>query len=391
MKPDNHILKIVEEIKNGIRFEKCRKCGCQSGTVLAIEKMLPKLREEDRALLRPVIEEARATFQEKEYDCLGCKMCFPAAAINELLKAYPDLAQEAVEDVCAGDIEAREREGWPPLPGNYKVFRYHAPVAVCTLNSRDLISQLAAASHDGISIVGSLNTENLGIERIIKNVVSNPNIRFLILCGEDSEQKVGHLPGQSLISLFQNGVDENKRIIGAKGSRPVLKNMYRDLISRFLKQIRHVDMIGCSGIPDILEKASACARENPMAYLIGGSLKIEVPKIEARPPRPLQIDPNGYFVIFPVPERDCMVAEHYKNDGTLDAVIEGKEISYIYMTAIEMGLLSQLDHACYLGKELERATNSLRTGIPYEQDKAQDAPEKFADKKTMSCKVAACC
>lgn len=390
MKPDDHILKVMEEIKNGIRFEKCRKCGCQSGTVLAIEKMLPKLREDDRTLLRPIIEEARATFQEKEYDCLGCKVCFPAAAINELLMAYPDLAEE-VEDVCAGDIEAKERKGWPPLPGNYKVLRYHAPVAVCTLNSKDMFSQLAGAPHDGISIVGSLNTENLGIERIIKNLASNPNIRWLILCGEDSEQKVGHLPGQSLVSLFQNGVDENKRIIGAKGSRPVLKNIDRDLISLFLKQIRHVDMIGCSNIPEILEKAGTCAKGSPGAYLGGGLLKIEVPKIEARPPRPLQIDPKGYFVIFPVPERNCIIAEHYKNDGTLDAVIEGKEISYIYMTAIEMGLLSQLDHACYLGKELEKAAKSLRTGLPYEQDRAQDAPERFADIKTASCKVAGCC
>src|SRR3974390_687062 len=33
---------------------------------------------------------------------------------------------------------------WPPLPGSYRVLRYHAPVAVCTLNSDELIEPLAS-------------------------------------------------------------------------------------------------------------------------------------------------------------------------------------------------------------------------------------------------------
>ena len=62
-----------------------------------------------------------------------------------------------------------------------------------------------------------MHTENLGIERVIRNVLANPNIRILLLCGEDTRQLIGHLPGQSLESLFANGLDEKKRIIGAKG------------------------------------------------------------------------------------------------------------------------------------------------------------------------------
>lgn len=388
MSEERPILRVIEEIRNGIRHKKCRKCGCQQGTVSAIEKALPGLTDEDRALLAPVIEEAKSTFQQKEYDCLGCKGCFPAAAINELTKVYPDLTLEAAEDACgSGDIDATERKGWPMLPGNFKVLRYQAPVAVCTLNSKELIPRITKTRLDGISIVGSLNTENLGIERLIKNVISNPNIRFLILCGEDSEQKIGHLPGQSLVSLFQNGIDGNKRIIGAEGRRPVLKNIDTDSISHFRRQVEHVDMIGCSRTQDIIGRAEACARENRGVYFGRGSAKIEVPTIEARPPKPLQIDPKGYFVIFPSPERNSIVVEHYLNNGTLNTIIEGKDITYIYATIIEMGLLSQLDHACYLGKEFERAANSLRTGTPYEQDRAQDVK----DEKGTSCKASNCC
>ena len=49
-----------------------------------------------------------------------------------------------------------------------------APVAVCTLRSRSLIDEVVEAAPPGVAIVGSLQTENLGIERLIENVVANP-------------------------------------------------------------------------------------------------------------------------------------------------------------------------------------------------------------------------
>jgi tetrahydromethanopterin S-methyltransferase subunit A len=58
-------------------------------------------------------------------------------------------------------------------------------VAVCTLNSEDVARRLKDRVPDGLAIVGTLHTENLGIERIIRNTLANPNIRFLILCGQD--------------------------------------------------------------------------------------------------------------------------------------------------------------------------------------------------------------
>jgi tetrahydromethanopterin S-methyltransferase subunit A len=54
----------------------------------------------------------------------------------------------------------------------------------------------------------------------------------------------------------------------------------------------------------------------------------------------------------------------------LDCVIEGATPSALYATAIERGLVTRLDHAAYLGRELARAEQSLRTGEPYVQDRA---------------------
>jgi tetrahydromethanopterin S-methyltransferase subunit A len=88
-------------------------------------------------------------------------------------------------------------------------------VAVCTLHSKGLLGDIARADPQGLSIVGSLQTENLGIERVVENVVSNPNLRFLVLCGDDTPGAVGHFPGQSLMALARNGSDPRGRIQGA--------------------------------------------------------------------------------------------------------------------------------------------------------------------------------
>ena len=76
-----------------------------------------------------------------------------------------------------------------------------------------------------MAIVGTLHTENLGIERMVSNVIANPHIRFVVVCGADSRQAIGHLPGQSLVALAESGMDERQRIIGAKAKRPILHNL----------------------------------------------------------------------------------------------------------------------------------------------------------------------
>lgn len=45
----------------------------------------------------------------------------------------------------------------------------------------------------------------------------------------------------------------------------------------------------------------------------------------------------------------------------LDCVIEGATPSAVGATAVERGLVLRLDHAVYLGRELARAEESLRT------------------------------
>ena len=351
---------VREQFEEAIAAPKCHSCGCFQKTVEALGGTAAAKE------LAPVIARARSVFVPKEYDCLGCPVCYPAIAANAFAEDYPDAAEGL--DLCPTE-EPEQRDGWPPLPGGYRVARYRAPVAVCVLNSEELVNDLASRAPDGMAIVGTMCTENLGIERVIRNVQANPNIRALVLCGEDAQQAVGHLPGQSLASLFASGVDERGRIVGARGKRPVLKNVSRAQIDTFRAQVSLVALIGetdaAAIVREIARAASAIA--GPFS---GAPEETPMPTVMAHEPQCLVPDPAGYFVIYPDTARNRLFVEHYTNQGVLDCVIEGATSAAIYSEVIARGLLSRLDHAAYLGRELARTERSLATGEPYVQDRA---------------------
>ncbi|HVT02464.1 MAG TPA: DUF4346 domain-containing protein [Thermoanaerobaculia bacterium] len=352
---------IREQLRAAIEAKKCHPCGCFHDTVRALGETAI-----GRDELAADLDEARHAFTGRKYDCLGCQVCFPAIAANVFAQAYP----EAADRLEACPTEAPEtRTGWPPLPGDYQVVRYGAPVAVCTLNSDQLAASLSNSAPSGLSIAGTMHTENLGIERVIQNVTGNPHIRFLIVCGEDTQQAVGHLPGQSLASLLTHGLDENGRIRGAPGRRPVIKNVSRDHVEQFRAQVRLVSLIGETE-PALIEAAIRdCEAEQLAPFEIAGTAAV-LETTRAREPQRLVQDPAGFFVVYPYPRRGTIVVEHYANAGVLTAVIEGATSAALYATIIDKQLISRLDHSAYLGRELARAEQSLKTGEPYVQDRA---------------------
>lgn len=355
-------LKVIQEqMDSAIAAPKCHRCGCLHQTVEALAATEP-----GRTDLAETLQRARQVFVPKEYDCLGCPICYPAIAANAFAEAYPEAGAQL--DLCPTE-EPQKRVGWPPLPGDYRVLKYKAPVAVCTLNSSDLADQIAASQPAPVAIVGTMHTENLGIERVIQNTLANPNVRFLLLCGEDTKQAIGHLPGQSLAMLFENGIDERGRIVGARGKRPVLRNVSKDQVAAFREQIEPVTLFGEQRLDSILQTVEGLAGRDPGPFSSGVTVP-EVESIQAKEPDRLILDPAGYFVVYPDQRMKRLALEHYKNSGVLDAVFEGDSAAALYATAIERGLVTRLDHAAYLGRELARAERSLETGEAYVQDKA---------------------
>lgn len=276
------------------------------------------------------------------------------------------------------------RRGWPPLAGDYTVLRYRAPVAVCTLTDGPLAAGIATAGRpDEVSTVGTLQTENIGIERLVLNILSNPNIRFLVVCGPDSLQAVGHLPGQSLVALARSGVDAQTRIIGASGKRPFVRNLSPTAVGRFRQTVEVVDMIGMRELKPVLAAIAQCAARSPGPAEPYDSDR-GVPLVRGEAPLRMVPDPAGYCIIYADRRRGLLSMEHYSQEGVLDLVVEGPSAAEVYMPAVDRGLLTRLDHAAYVGRELARAEHALSSGDPYVQDAA---PERCGG----HCVKAACC
>ncbi len=104
---------------------------------------------------------------------------------------------------------------WPVVPGSYIVGDVNAPVAVCVLTTESIMRSLSSLI--GVAISGMVYTANLGITRIVVNISANPAIRFLLICGRDSAL---FRPGQSIVALSDNGIDDQRRIVGAAGYDP---------------------------------------------------------------------------------------------------------------------------------------------------------------------------
>ena len=110
--------------------------------------------------------------------------------------------------------------------------------------------------------------------------------------------------------------------------------------------------------------------------------------------RQIELDPQGYFLIKVDPIRNELILEHYLNNidhqgRAIDPetgepigckTISSNQPSNIFRgkSAKEVGIqiseghgpfpISRLDHAIYIGRELQRAEQCLRTGGQYIQD-----------------------
>ena len=151
-------------------------------------------------------------------------------------------------------------EGWPVINGDYVVGDPESPVAATTLASH--IEQIAVDA--GAAISGPCKTENLGIEKMLANLISNPNIRFLILTGSEVQ---GHITGQSIEALHENGVDPEKRkIVGATGAIPFIENIPDEGIERFQQQMEIVSIIDVEDAATIQSKVKECIDKDPGAF-----------------------------------------------------------------------------------------------------------------------------
>jgi len=367
----------LKELETGIELTKCQQCSCMSETLNQIGEVIAILSEGRASRFRDALPGWLENMKSIRYTCLGCEHCYAGVAQNAFTAAFPETENQFG---LSCEIQTNTA-GWPPVVGEYIVLDPSAPVAVTTLASPDFSKRLADQKIPGLAIVGKLETENIGIDKIIKNTIANSNLRFLILAGIESK---GHLCGQTLLALSENGVDENGRVIGSKGKRPILRNVTQGEIEAFRKQILIIDLIGCECTDCISDKIAEHGNQiieiTPQANFCGCSDescqistldKDEIPTVFVEETdQVVKLDRAGYFVIFPILERNIIHIEHYNYDNYLVHVMEGANARSLYLKIIEQNWVSEMSHAAYLGKELTKAELSLAFGIPYRQDAA---------------------
>jgi len=255
-------------------------------------------------------------------------------------------------------------KNWPLVEGRYKKGNPQSPVAVCTNATVEGIE----LDMERVALIGKCVTENIGIEKIIQNIVANPYIRFLLLCGKVSK---GHFVGQAFLSLKKNGLDKDKRIIGAKGNTPFLKGIDEALVERFRQQIEVVDLTSEQAAEKIMKKVDDCFRQNPGPFT-GQAVKIQaVETVQAKSHPDWLADPKGFFVISLDHEPNKIIVEHFQ-DNKLNKKITGNSAEEISKTIAHLGLIGEFpqakEHAMYLARELQKAEFALGNNLDYEQD-----------------------
>jgi len=253
---------------------------------------------------------------------------------------------------------------WPLVSGKYVVGDPSRSVAVCTLASSDLVDRIGARPE--LAIVGRLYTMNLGLEKLVWNVVSNPAIRFLILCGEDTSSPIS----QGILNLHRHGRDAEGRIRGARGYQPVVPNLTDVEIAAFRQQVELVPLTGEMDVAAILAAARRLAARDPGPWGDGVRHAFPEPvRAERNRMGDIRLDPRGLFLIGLRRETNEIVLDHYAADRRHRGVVVGTDAEAICHTLVREGLVSELSHAAYLGREVAKAEEALRWGLEYEQDR----------------------
>jgi len=140
-----------------------------------------------------------------------------------------------------------------------------------------------ASIEAGAALAGTLQTANIGIEKIICNIVSNPNIRYLVVCGRELEW---YGSGDALKKLVENGIDERRFIIGSKSLSPHLFNIPLEAISRLRRQVIVLDLIGETSTEAVQRAVWSCYQEEPVEF---GGYKLYDPGAYPEPPLSVRI------------------------------------------------------------------------------------------------------
>lgn len=109
-------------------------------------------------------------------------------------------------------------------------------IGICTLwTPKD--SVVAKLEKQSFNIGGQLYSKR-GINFMIRNILANPIIDTIILCGADKSKS-----GDTLIKFMKDGVDKNSKVVGDKKCG-LQKEVSREALSEFRDNVKIIDLRG---------------------------------------------------------------------------------------------------------------------------------------------------
>lgn len=158
-----------------------------------------------------------------------------------------------------------------------KTYRFNdmsSPVAVATL-----ASDYETFNLSGYAIIGSVFTENLGVQLAIANMLKCRNLRYLILCGRESL----HLAGDAFKCLHENGVARigtYRRIVGCKSPLPFVDDIPEWAIDEYQENITLIDMIGIEDVSVIQKRIDECIEDFKKSPVAREVVAVDIPDID---------------------------------------------------------------------------------------------------------------
>lgn len=137
-------------------------------------------------------------------------------------------------------------KGWPVAVKDRVAFSEikKANVAVTFLwTMRDAI--LPKLDKENLAIATNFYTPS-GLEGMIRNVLANPQIRYIIMLGEEYSSKEGvkseKTAANAIRTFFEKGIDENRKLQGFESAVNFDKNIPTEVINKVKDNIRLIDL-----------------------------------------------------------------------------------------------------------------------------------------------------
>lgn len=222
-------------------------------------------------------------------------------------------------------------------------------------------------------IIGDLVLDPVGAPGVLEALVAyrlfrkkDPHTPLLLGVGNVTELMDADSPGVNALLAAVGSEVSASLILTTEGSRKTRRS-----VSELSKAVKMMFLARRRRSPpkdlglDLLVLKEKRLTEEPYDLSVEeGAQVLEAPPSDAFPQ-----DPAGYFKVLIDRANARIAALHFRlGDAKPDVILKGEDSESISQTIVARGLVSRLDHAAYIGRELQKAEVALRLDKSYVQD-----------------------